>query len=72
MKFSVGYVNFFDNELIIEVVEASNVKDALLKHSKLSDPDTAEWVATMPDDLEAIKAAFFEGEILIEVVPCSS
>lgn len=34
-KFAVAYINFFNNDLIIEIIEADNWKDALFKHSKM-------------------------------------
>ena len=34
-KFAVGYINFFDNNLIVEIVEADNWFDAIWQHSKM-------------------------------------
>ena len=35
-KFVVGYISFFDNVLKVEIVEATDWKDALVKHSCIS------------------------------------
>jgi len=35
-KYAVGYINFFDNDLIIEIIDGLDWLDALKKHSKLS------------------------------------
>ena len=34
-KFAVGHIDYFNNNLIIEIIKAENWKDALFKHSKL-------------------------------------
>jgi len=36
-RYVVGHINCFDNNLILEVVEASDPHDAFWKHSKLQD-----------------------------------
>ena len=65
-KFAVGYANFFDNDLVIEIIEADNIKSAIAKHSGLtSDDDLIEWCATMPDTLKEIQQYFFDGDTLV-------
>lgn len=38
-RYVVGYLNYFDNNMILEVVEADSPSDALWKHSKLKSDD---------------------------------
>lgn len=33
-RFVVGYLNFFDHEMLLQVIEASDWKEAVVKHSK--------------------------------------
>ena len=60
-KFIVGYINFFDNSLKVELVEAENWKEALAKHSSMVDengnPDDNSW---LPDDIEKAKKFAFD------------
>jgi len=35
-KWAVGYINFYDNDLIIEIIKADTWYEALFKHSKVS------------------------------------
>lgn len=66
-QFAVGYTNLddFDNELIIEIVEAEDWKNALEKHSafKSQNPDFNDW-----DTLLDLKWEFKDVDILIDVV----
>jgi len=68
-KFAVGYISFFENVLIVEIVEADDFKAAILLHSHLrsSDDDFRKWYDQMPDDLEEIKSQMSEGEVGIDV-----
>ena len=68
MKYAVAYVNLFDNDLTIEIVEADTPKEAIKKHTRLADACHAEWVAEMPEDLEEIKEVFFDGDTLVDVI----
>ena len=38
-KFAVGYIDFFDNELIIEIIEAEDWFSALSNHSKFKEDE---------------------------------
>ena len=75
-KYAVSYINFFNNELTIEIVEAETIKKAILKHSKLlaenSDNgkvDEEDWLHTnMPEELEEIKETFFDMDCMVDVV----
>ena len=61
-KFAVGYINFFDNDLIIEIIEAFNWIDALRQHSKLSKDF---WLSE--SSLEEAKIDAFNGDMMIDV-----
>jgi len=71
LKYAVGYVNFFDNELILEVVSANSLREAILSHSKLrveDDPHTDHWLDSAPDEIEEIKEYFFDADILVSAI----
>ncbi len=69
MRFAVGYMNFFDNELKVEIVEADNWKGALLAHSGLSEYRKAneEMVAGLSDDQEEARDEAFGMDWAFEV-----
>lgn len=54
-KFAVGFLNFYDNELVIEIIEASDWREAAMKHSKsiwncLEEPDSVDFSADKEDE----------------------
>lgn len=61
-KFAVGYINFFDNELKINIVEAENWKDALCKGSPMG-PD---WIES--DTMAEAKEKAFDMDSMFDVV----
>ena len=67
-KFIVGFINFFENKLVVELVEAENWKDALARHSELLDengnPDDNSW---LPDDIEEAKQEGYNADFLFDV-----
>lgn len=69
MRFAVGHTTFFENVLTIEIVEADNVKEAVMAHSAFNDvaskPEYDLWLKDMPDDLEGIERFFFDGDTLV-------
>ncbi len=67
-KFAVGYLNFFENELIVEVVEAEDWFDAIKKHSKLKTEYEDEYLEEMcSEGMEMAKNAAFDGEWTFDV-----
>jgi hypothetical protein len=76
MKFAVGHADFYDNDLIIEIVEADNLKLAIQAHSRFHRPseeaDNEEWFRGMPDDLEGIKQFFFDADTLVSATEIPS
>lgn len=71
MKFAVAHANLFDNELKVEILEGSNWRDALLRHSVFVSmlADCPEYLDDIPKDLEEAKDYFFNGDALIDVIP---
>lgn len=68
-RYVVVYLNFFDNELHSEIIEATSPKHAIAQHSSISNyEETLERLMEMPDDLESIKDVFFDADQLIDVV----
>jgi len=80
-RFAVGYANFFDNDLQIEIIEADDFREAIIKHSgfKAKDPkdadeiakDMAEWFSSMPETMEDVKQFFFDGDALVDAIQIS-
>ena len=64
-KYAVAYMNFFDNELTIEFVEAETEKQAIFSHSKMQ--SDSGWSEELSDNLDEIKQAFFDGDTLVDV-----
>jgi len=80
MRYAVAYLNYFDNELKMMIVEASNPVAALvngvreLSGFEGDDPWLEDFLKEHdPADygliLEEIKAALFDTDIAVEVMP---
>lgn len=74
-KFAVGYINFYDNDLSIEIVDAADWKHALLAHSKIGHTnENVDWLFKSIDlsestlSLEKVKEYAFDGDMAIDVV----
>lgn len=68
MKYIVAALSFFDNKLIIEIVEADNWKDAVSKHPVFrTDYEEIGDVSWLPDDLEEAKEEAFNADIAFDV-----
>ena len=64
-KFAVAGINFFDNELTIEIIEADNWCDALVQHTQYkSDDEPFDW----PKDMEDAKAEAFNMDSMFDVI----
>lgn len=66
-KFAVGVINFFNNELIIEIVEGDNWQDALSKHSQI-DEDLLDFLINNKKSLEEAKQAAFNCDMMIDII----
>lgn len=65
-KFAVAHVDFYDNDLIIEIIYAEDWKEALFKHSKLKSDD---WdLPPFGDTLEEAKKYSFNCDMMIDVI----
>jgi len=52
MKYAVAAINFYENELTIEIVEAGNWQEALSKHSLFTEdgnPGDISWLGNNMD-----------------------
>jgi hypothetical protein len=67
-RFAVAYMNFFDNELVVEIVEADDWRGAIFKHSTLSNIGLGEWLDNMPHDKIDTQNYFFDADSSIDVV----
>lgn len=68
MKFAVGYINSFDNDLVIEIIKSNNFRHAIRKHSAFQSLVMQDWTDNMPYSLEEIKMYFFDCDSAIDVV----
>ncbi len=71
LRFAVGHANLFDNDLIVEIIEAVDFRAAIIKHSALQ-PKTPgeydEWLSSMPETMEEVKQFFFDSDTLVHAV----
>lgn len=68
-KYAVGYINFFDNDLIVDIVNANSIKDAIAQHPSFSGTDDMlNWLETLPDALDEIKREIFDDDSAIDIV----
>lgn len=72
MKYVVGYINFFDNELILEEVMAESAHEAFWRHSKMqcNDWDAAKE-ATKGMDSDELQAWSFDFDMIVGVLELS-
>lgn len=67
MKWAVAYMNFSDNQLAVEIIEANTMIEALSKHSGLNG-GSRDWLKNMPNDLQQIRDLFWEADAAIDVI----
>lgn len=67
-KYAVGYMNFFDNDLKVDIIEAGNWKEALSKHSSLAKYTFEESVGFLSDDFETAKDEAIDVDFLFDIV----
>ncbi len=60
MRYAVSYINFYENVLYLDIVEATDWKTAL--QIALS---TEKYI---PEDMEEAKEYFFDGDSAFEVI----
>ena len=66
-------MNFWDNEMEIQIVEADGWKDALSKHTKFNKPEYPEdhdmlWIS---DDIETAKDDMANADMLFDIIEIS-
>jgi len=65
-RWAVAWMNYFDNDLIVEIILAETAMEAIMKHSKLADEEIQKWYSGFTfGDVEVIKEAFFNADMLI-------
>lgn len=67
-KYAVAYMNFFDNDLKIVIIEDDDPIKALIRGARQL-VDNSDWLdeSVARNSLEVIKAMFFDADQLIEV-----
>lgn len=65
-KFAVGYINFFDNELIIEIIEAEDWLEALHEHSQMIHIPWEDYFSDCT--ISGAKAKAFDADMMFDVV----
>lgn len=67
-RYAVAYVNLFDNDLKIDIVEATDEKSALLKHSIFQDDQhMVEFVNSIDGDMDQVQEEMFNCDVLVQV-----
>lgn len=66
-KYAVGIINFFDNDLIIEIIDGENWKDAFKKHTLNTGFTSDEIDEMFSDDLDLAKNDAFNMDMMIDV-----
>lgn len=77
MKFAVAYINFCDNELIIEIIYADSWSEALINHTSLNVKETATekeksdnekyLIELCKNGIEEAKNIAFDGDWMFDV-----
>ncbi len=68
-RFVVSHINWFNNDLTSEVVEANNEAEARWKHSKLQHPDNQKNMQeTMDMNTEEFKSWCFDYDMAVVVI----
>ena len=69
-KYAVAYINNFDNDLSIEIVEAMDIIEAVTKHpqTEMDYNSLKEAIGESDDELSALKKFFFDMDASIDVV----
>jgi hypothetical protein len=68
-KYAVAAMNFYDNSITIEFIDADDWKTALSKHNQFRD-DNEEMgdISWMSDDIEIAKEDAFNADMMFDVV----
>ena len=67
-KFVVAFISFFDNIVIMELVEAETPRDAILNMKTISEAGWYdEGTDEFPQEMEDIKDFFFNGDAAVNV-----
>ena len=70
MTYAVAAMNFYDNELKVELVEADNWKEAISKHTIFKEQPTDKTgdVSWLPDNIKEAKDEAFGADIVFDVI----
>jgi len=62
--YAVACINFLDNQLSIELIEAKNIVGAIAMHSQVD----AAWLKDYPNDIDQLRTLFVELDMAVDVV----
>ena len=70
MKYAVAYINDWDNELEIQIVNADGWKEALSKHTGFNKPEYPEDhdMSWMSDDIKSAKEDMINADMSFDVI----
>ena len=68
MKYAVAGMNFWDNELSIEIIEADTWKDALGKHRIFKTEEDDNGLDWLSEDVKSAKEDAFNADMAFDVV----
>lgn len=67
-KFAVAIVNLFNYVISVEIIDASDIKEAVMFHPMISESDDMVcFVQDLPNDLKTMKQCFFDVDMMLDV-----
>lgn len=67
-KFAVAIVNLFDDVIGVEIIDASDIKEAVMFHQMISEyDDLVCFVHDLPNDLDIMKIKFSDCDMMLDV-----
>ena len=67
MKFAVAFVDEFNGEVTIELIESDSAKGAIRLHSRLIHTFGQSWVNGLPDNIEDIREVWHTVVDVVEI-----
>lgn len=68
-KYVVAYINFFDNELKMSIIEAENEVDACKQYLKIKEfNENNDWINNLPNNLENLRDEIFNTDSQINAI----
>lgn len=69
MRYAVAIMCYHNDNLLVQIIEADSIKEAVKKHSACKSKDMQQFVSECGESLLELSEAFENVECLLEVVP---